>query len=332
MGTRTNFTAVMALFLSLSASANAQNDLPAAFAKKVPESIQDLKAIEQHVQTLVEKVMPATVGLRVGNAQGSGVIINREGYILTAGHVSGATDRDAIIILPDGRRLRGRTLGANNGIDSGMVLITEKAEFPFVNMAKSADLKKGDWCLSLGHPGGYKPGRPPVVRVGRLQDVNPKLLISDCALVGGDSGGPLFDMHGRVIGIHSRIGGKVSSNVHVPVDTYRETWPRLAAGEVWGSPFPLLDFLKPAETYIGMRVSQDKKSLKIDSVTPGAPAEKAGLRANDVIVKIDNQTLTTPDDLGNFLKVRRPGAQISVHVQRGTEMLTINVVLGKRAS
>src|SRR5437764_8264622 len=123
--------------------------------------------------------MRATVGLRVGNAQGSGVIINREGYILTAGHVSGATDRDAIIILPDGRRLRGRTLGANNGIDSGMVLITEKADFPFVSMAKSADLKKGDWCLSLGHPGGYKPGRPPVVRVGRLQDVNPKLLVSD---------------------------------------------------------------------------------------------------------------------------------------------------------
>src|SRR5207248_5307762 len=134
------FAISFVLFLLTAAPGIAQSDLPPAFAKKVPETIQDLQAIEQHVQTLVEKVMPATVGLRVGNAQGSGVIINREGYILTAGHVSGATDRDAIIILPDGRRLRGRTLGANNGIDSGMVLITEKAEFPFVAMARSADL------------------------------------------------------------------------------------------------------------------------------------------------------------------------------------------------
>jgi len=197
-------------------------------------------------------------------------------------------------------------------------------------MAKSAALKRGQWCLALGHPGGYKVGRPPVVRLGRLQALSAKLLVSDCALVGGDSGGPLFDMQGRVIGIHSRIGDNVSSNVHVPIDTYRETWTRLAAGEVWGNPLASINVLKPGEAYAGMRVSPDMQKLKIESVTPGGPAEKAGLKANDVILRIDSQTLATPDDLGGFLKVRRPGTQISVRVQRRAEILTIAVVLGRR--
>ena len=323
--------ALLGLFVASVQSSYAQSALPVAFNKQIPEGVRDLQAIEAHVQKLVEKVMPATVCIRVGNAQGSGVIINREGHILTAGHVSGATDRDVTIILHDGRRLRGRTLGANNAIDSGMCVITEKADFPFVDMAKSADLKKGDWCLSLGHPGGYKIGRPPVVRLGRLQDVSANALVSDCTIVGGDSGGPLFNMHGRVIGIHSRIGGKISSNVHVPIDTYHVTWARLAAGEVWGNPFPFLDNLLPAEAYIGMRVTADKLSLKIESVTPGGPAEKAGLKANDLVLKIDNQALATSDDLGGFLKTRRPGTRISVFVQRGSEMLTIALVIGKRA-
>jgi len=81
-----------------------------------------------------------------------------------------------------------------------------------------------------------------------------------------------------------------------------------------------------------VRVAPDKKTLRIESVTPGGPAEKAGLRVNDVILKIDNQTLATPEDLGGFLKVRRPGARINVHVQRGAEIMSIAVVLGKRAS
>jgi serine protease Do len=320
------------LLLAASPSAFAQSTLPAAFDKKIPDTVQDLQAIEKHVQKLVEQVMPATVCLRVGNGQGSGVFIDAEGHILTAGHVSGAAGREVTIITHDGRRLRGKTLGANNGIDSGLVVLTEKAEFTHVEMAKSANLRNGQWCLSLGHPGGLKPGRPPVVRLGRLQEVSASVLVSDCALVGGDSGGPLFDMHGRVIGIHSRIGGKVSSNAHVPIDTYRETWPRLAAGEVWGSPFSIFDALKPSEAYLGVRPILDKKTLKIESVTAGSPAEKAGLKANDLILKMDQQQIANTDELGSFLKARRPGTQITIHVQRGNEMMSIAVVLGKRAS
>ena len=313
------------------APVNAQA-LPAAFAKPVPESVRDLQDIERHVQKLVDKTLPAVVCLRIGQAQGSGVIIDRAGHVLTAGHVSGAADQDAIIILHDGQRLKGKTLGANNGIDSGMVVITDKFDFPYLNMAKSADLKKGQWCIALGHPGGFKPGRAPVVRLGRVLEAHDEHIVTDCALVGGDSGGPILDMFGRVIGINSRIGGKISANVHVPVDTYRDTWPRLLAGEVWGNAEPLFNFTKPGDAFLGIRATPDKAVLKIIEITPNSPAEKAGLKADDTILKIDNQKLASLDELTNYLKTRRPGAAITVQVQRGNATVAVPVVLGKRPS
>jgi len=319
--------AVLSILL-LTSIARAQ--LPAAFDKRVPETVRDLQDIENHVQQIVADVMPATVCLRIGNAQGSGVFIDRDGRILTAGHVSGEAGREAIIIFPDGRRARGKTLGANNSIDSGMVILTERVEFTHVPMAKSSEVKRGQWCLSLGHPGGYKPNRPPVVRLGRVQVNDPKGIISDCTLVGGDSGGPLFDMHGRVIRIHSRIGGKISANVHVPIDTYHDTWGRLASGDVWGTPSPVLDIVKPAEPYLGLRAFEDQRTLKIESVTPGSPADRAGLKINDVIVKIDNRPLTKIDDFTALLRGKRPGSQLNVEVQRGDNIVITAVTLGKR--
>lgn len=202
--------------------------------KIVPENVEDLRAIEKRVQAVVAKVTPAVVGVRVGAAQGSGVIIDKDGTVLTAGHVSGQPGRDAQIILPDGRKLKAKTLGQNKGIDSGMLKITDEGAWPAVELGKSAEVKPGQWVVAIGHPGGYRSNRTPVVRVGRVLTANKLLIRTDCTLVGGDSGGPLFDMEGRVIGIHSRIGGAITENVHVPVDTYRETYAKLAKGESWG--------------------------------------------------------------------------------------------------
>lgn len=316
--------------VTLATTGNAQGQLPPAFSKHVPETLDDLIAIERHVQQLIDRVQPATVCLRIGGAQGSGVFIDREGRILTAGHVSGHAGREGTAILPEGRRLSIKTLGANNIIDSGMAILALKTDVPTLEMAPGGSVRRGDWCLALGHPNGFKPGRPPVARLGRVQDVTAMTIVTDCALVGGDSGGPLFDMHGRVIGIHSRIGNKVSSNVHVPIDTYHRTWDRLAAGQVWGSPNPALDFVRPQEAYLGVRPAVEKRGLRIEGVTPGSPAEKAGLKANDLILKMDNQALTSADDLAVFLKSRRPGTRIHVQVQRGDEVLSIPVALGQR--
>jgi serine protease Do len=103
-------------------------------------------------------------------------------------------------------------------------------------IADSRKLSYGQWCVALGHPGGYQDDRGIVLRLGQVLDMSDQAITTNCTLVGGDSGGPLFDMDGRVIGINSRISEQLTNNMHVPVNAFREggAWDRLLKGEVWG--------------------------------------------------------------------------------------------------
>jgi serine protease Do len=274
--------------------------------------------------------MPSVVGLRIGPGAGSGVIISADGYVLTAGHVSGKPDQKVSIILADGRKVNGKTLGNNRGMDSGLIKITDEGKWPYVEMGESSPVQKGLWCLAIGHPGGVKTGRTPVVRLGRV--LNPRkarltgmvLMETDCVLVGGDSGGPLFDMHGKVIGIHSQIGPNITMNMHVPVDTYRETWEHLAASEAWNSPG------KPVyEPYLGVEPDIEADNCKI-RVKGGTPAEKAGLKSNDVVTKFAGTRVANFEELRTQINKRRPGDQVVLEIRRGDETITLDVTIGKR--
>ncbi len=258
--------------------------LPRAIQKNTtPNSIDELRAMEQHTQKVIDKVMPAVVGVRVGPGQGSGVIIDDEGHILTAGHVSGTPGKVAFVVLADGTTLRAKTLGQYKSIDSGMVQIEmdnkdnkdklKDKKLPFLEMGKSSELVKGQWVLGIGHPGGFRKNRPPVVRVGRILHADSFVIQTDCTLVGGDSGGPLFDMQGRVVGIHSRIGGfTITENMHVPVDTFRTTFDKLARGESWGKKLGELETVRSA----GGKMVFEKKDLlgKDDNATAAPNPEK----------------------------------------------------------
>ena len=298
--------------------------IPAVFDKSAPEGVADLKAMQKHVKKMLEKVMPATVGLRVGSGSGSGVIISEDGYILTAGHVSGTPDQKCTVIMPDGKELEGKTLGYNKGIDSGLVKITPKGKYPFVGLGESGKLQTGQWCMTLGHPGGFRKGRTPVLRLGRILASNKNLIRTDCALVGGDSGGPLFDLAGRVIGIHSRISTGITENIHVPVDTYRDTWDRLVAGEEWNGD------RRRAKAVLGVSFSGEGNDLKILELTEGGPAEKAGFEKGDVITAIDGMKLKVRTDLQGYLMQKKPGDEVEVEVEREGEKETITLKLGRR--
>jgi serine protease Do len=307
--------------------------LPPVFSKANPENLDDLRAIEKQVQKVLAKVVPCTVCVRAGGS-GSGVLVSADGLVLTAGHVSGEPGRVVTVVMPDGKTHKAKTLGGNGTIDSGMVRITDKGTWPFVELGKSADLKKGDWCVVTGHPGGFRPGRPPVVRVGRVIEVNrtaaARYVRTDCTLVGGDSGGPLFDMHGRVIGIHSRIGRSITANLHVPVDTYRETWDRLLKGERWGRGIGRNVRPRGGEADLGCRLEPGGMACKVREVLKGSPAEKAGLKAGDVIRKFDGRETATAAALLEELKKKRPGDEATLEVRRGTATLTLKVALGRK--
>ncbi len=206
-----------------------------------PRNLDDLKKIEQQIHQVLQRVVPATVGTQIGVSRGSGVIVSENGLVLTAGHVVGKPGQEVLFTLHDGKTAKGKTLGVYATADAGMMQITDDGKWPFVEPGRSADLKLGAWCVALGHPLGYRAGRPPVIRAGRVLRLGDMTVQSDCALVGGDSGGPLFDLDGKVIGINSRIGGAMSMNFHVPIDIFHENWDRLAAGESWALSIPQRD-------------------------------------------------------------------------------------------
>ena len=124
---------------------------PASNEAFQPESVADLQSLQDRVKDVVARCRASTVGIFVGNSAGSGVVVKREDgyYVLTAGHVSGGADRDCQLVLPNGKRLKGRTLGANNGIDSGLIKIVDKGEFDHAETGKSKPLKPASGLCRL---------------------------------------------------------------------------------------------------------------------------------------------------------------------------------------
>ena len=304
--------------------------LPEVFSKKTPDSIDELKALQDHVARVVERVSPAVVSVRVGMSFGSGVIVSKDGYILTAGHVSGAADRDVVVYLHNGKTAKGKTLGGNHGIDSGLIKITTEGEWPIAEMGDSSRLKTGDWVTVIAHHGGFKPGRTPPVRLGRVLNNDEKraTLTTDAILVGGDSGGPIFDMHGRVVGINSRIGNSLAANMHVPVNPFRDEWAKIAQGETWGKLGGT--GLAKGGPFLGIQMETKDDRVIIKAVTAGSPAEKAGLKVDDLILKFEDREVDGPTALSKLIQMRKAGDRVTLEIRRGEENLTLKVEIGKR--
>lgn len=200
-----------------------------AWTTQTPTSTRDLKRIQSTMQARLPAAKRATVTV-LGDGSGSGVIVSRSGLVLTAGHVCGNKGSELLVIMADGQPVKATSLGTLEIADAGLVQLSP-GRYPHASMAPSKDpAPLGTWCFALGHPGGWDDARGVVVRLGRVISHNRYTLRSDCKLVGGDSGGPLFDLQGRVIAIHSRISKAADQNFHVPVQNYRDFWPEVLAG------------------------------------------------------------------------------------------------------
>jgi serine protease Do len=321
-----------------------------------PETPAELKALQDAVQHVVRKCTPATVGVKLENktvvrgkelnsiAQGSGVIVSADGLVLTAAHVISPeppatykAGRDVTLVVNFGsqvKEVKGKTLGVNRRMDSGMIQITEKGpndgKWPFIPITKSSAIKKGQWLVTLGHPGGYEPGRPPVARLGRFQGqekyirgVEMNLLRTDTTIVGGDSGGPLFDLAGNVVGIHSQIGPPLDVNLHVASDTFKADWDALLAGEVL--PLP------PLIAKLGVEFDESATDgARIKEAIKEEPAAAGGMKDGDVIVSFDGKKVASADAVRELLRKKKPGEEVEVIVKRGDETVTLTVKLGKK--
>ena len=297
------------------------------FAGGVPRSVADLKAMEKRQQSIVKQTTPCIVAVQVGQAQGSGVIISADGYVLTAAHVAAEPDRDVNFVLADGRLVKGRTLGMYMNLDAGLAKIDpytsqgKTVSWPHAKMGDSREVTGGQWVVAMGHPGGFQEGRSPVVRLGRVLENRSNLIKTDCKLVGGDSGGPLFDMQGRVIGIHSRIGNSLFNNIHVPVQAYRDYWDKLVRGDQWG-------YLPGSKPYIGVKGDREAKKAMITHVYPDGPAAKAGMQVGDVVMSFDGQSVGDFYSLRRLVDDKRPGDFVNIQLQRAGKIVQLRLEIG----
>ncbi len=300
--------------------------------------VQALKARESKVKDLVKRVINATVAIegKRSAAAGSGVIVNSDGLILTAGHVTMAAGEDLMIIFPDGKRLPGKSLGANRARDAGMAKLTEGSDFPYVELGDSENLELGEWCVALGHPGGFDADRTPPVRLGRVWSKKTVgMLGSDCTLVGGDSGGPLFDLDGKLIGIHSSIGSFLSENRHVPISVFKKDWDKMLAGESWGSLGMLASRIEdPDRPMLGITLDDesDADGVGVSFVFDGSPAAKAGLKQGDRVLAVGEKEVATARALIREVGKFKVDDEVKLKVKRGSELLDVAVTLARAES
>lgn len=282
-----------AAFLAfLSVGCLAMADRPAFNDKIAPQTLDDLREIQSALQKNLERTRAATVCLQMGGGSGSAVIISEDGLVLTAAHVTSKVGAEITVVMEDGRKLKGRALGLNSETDSAMLQIEGEGPFPFVDVNLKDTTKLGDWVYSLGHSGGFDKERGINVRVGRLVRQADSTIQSDCMLIGGDSGGPLFNMNGQLIGIHSRVGASREESMHVPIREFQRCWDDLKKGEFIGNG----SFAKkvvPGSGLLGLIAEKSEEGgLKVTEIWEEGPAEKAGLKVGDRILEVEGKEAT----------------------------------------
>ncbi|MBI3048312.1 MAG: trypsin-like peptidase domain-containing protein [Acidobacteria bacterium] len=265
---------------------------------------------------------------------GTGFIIDAAGFILTNHHVVDGADR-ILVRLADGRQLRAEAIGADPDTDIALIRIEGSRPFPFAPLGDSDALRVGEWVLAIGNPLAYEH----TVTVGVVSFIGRKLFDSsldryiqtDAAINFGNSGGPLINARGEVIGINAAISSRASNiGFAVPINQARAILPQLRAkGRV-------------SRGYIGVTlrdVDPDlQRSLRLSSavgalvqdVTPGSPGARAGLRTYDLIVGVDGRPITGNDALIQTIAAREPGSVTTLQVLRDRRSLSVTLKLAER--
>jgi S1-C subfamily serine protease len=301
---------------------------------------------ESTIIKVVQRARPAVVNIRVRaqvatpfgvfpqEGQGSGVIVRADGLILTNNHVvQGAQEINATLL--SGKTLRGRVLGADRFSDLAVVKVESPQRLPVVDMGSSSALQVGQQAVAIGNPFGL--GN--TVTVGVVSALNrtiqagpdfvvENLIQTDAAINPGNSGGALLDSSGRLIGINTAIIQDAQGiGFAVPVDTARLIMDQIVAqGKV----------VRPA---IGVTIRAEidpdtarAYGLPIDygvvvAPQPGSPAERAGVKANDIIVAIDGRQIKNISEMRRELFKKKPSDRVRVEILRDNKRLTLTVPL-----
>ena len=298
--------------------------------KKAPENRQDLDAIQHALTQVLAAARNATVCIELGEGSGSGVIVSEDGLILTAAHVASGVNKDLTVLLEDGRKLKAVSLGVVADTDAAMVRIIDKEKFPYVELERKDTTRLGDWVFALGHSGGFDKERGSVVRLGRLVRMTENTYQSDCTLIGGDSGGPLFNLQGQLIGIHSRVGVWMGIDMHVPIQVFLKNWEGLLKAEFIGEG-PFVKKPEKGKGFLGLATeARSEGGLTVTKVGNDTPAAKADIKEGDVLLKLNGSELKSREQFQGLLKEMAEGDALEFEALRAGKPLTIKLKLGAR--
>jgi len=270
-------------------------------------------------------------GLRRGT--GTGFLIDADGYILTNDHVVEEGER-LTVRLKDGRSLRARRIGSDPDTDIALIKVDAPGPLPFAALGNSDRLRVGEWVLAIGNPLAYEH----TVTVGVVSFIGRKLfntsldryIQTDAAINFGNSGGPLVDSRGEVVGINAAISYRASNiGFAVPINQARAILPQLRQGRVTRGyiGLSLRDVDEPLQRSLKLR---GRSGALIQDVTAGAPGARADLRVYDVIVAVDGRAVIDDEQLIENIAARQPGTSATLQILRNNRPMSIIVKLAER--
>ena len=266
---------------------------------------------------------------------GSGFIISADGYILTNAHVVDGAD-EITVRLTDKREFKAKVIGADKRTDVALIKI-EASGLPMVKLGDPNKLKVGEWVLAIGSPFGFDNTVTAGIVSGKGRSLPQENLVpfiqTDAAVNPGNSGGPLFNLRGEVVGmnsqIYSRTGGYMGLSFAIPIDLALDVQNQLrSSGRVSRGRIGVVIQEVTKELAESFGLAKPEGAL-VNSVEKGGPAEKAGVEVSDIIIKFDGKSVASSSDLPRIVGATRPGNKVGMQVWRKGAARDLTVTVGE---
>jgi len=264
---------------------------------------------------------------------GSGFILSTDGYIMTNAHVVDGAD-EVLVTLTDKREFKAKIIGADKRSDVALVKISASG-LPAVKVGDVSRLKVGEWVMAIGSPFGLDNSVTAGIVSAKQRDTGDYLpfIQTDVAINPGNSGGPLINMRGEVVGINSQIysrsGGFMGISFSIPMDEAMRVSDQLRAnGRVTRGRIGVQ--IEPVTKEIAESIGLGKaQGALINRIEPGAPADKAGLEAGDVIIKLDGKAIEKSADLPRLVGNTKPGTKSTLTIFRRGATKELSIVIAE---
>ncbi|MFO6446289.1 Do family serine endopeptidase [Erythrobacter sp. NE805] len=283
---------------------------------------------------------------REAQSLGSGFIISADGIVVTNNHVISPPDTRAkleaiTVTLPDGTEYEADLVGSDAASDLAVLKIRSNKTFPFVKFGDSSSARVGDWVVAIGNPFGLGG----TVTSGIISAVYrntgqggayDRYLQTDASINRGNSGGPLFDMRGNVIGINNAIfspsGGSVGIGFAIPAEIAAPIVEKLRAGQEIQRGYLGVGLAPIDEDFAASLGLPKRRGELVQTVQDDSPASRAGLKPGDIVVKVNGKDISPEQTVSFTVANLQPGAKVPVELLRDGERLNLTVTLGKRPS